>query len=493
MKWQGVLAVVAGATWAVSSLAVTGATSAQAAPTASGAGATASPWGKPIEVPGLGALNKGDSAFITSISCLSAGNCTAAGSYAPQFATAQGFVVSEKNGRWGKAIELPGLASLNKSDQLLNISVSCSSAGNCAAAGSDLGGHDGSHTFIANETNGTWGKAFQVPGLSVLTAGGTAGLNSLSCSPGRNCTAGGFYQVKVAGTKPSGTRSFVVSERNGRWGQAMQVLGLNKLDANGFGVLDTLSCASAGNCSAGGGYTLAGTHDQNGFVVNEKNGKWGQPIAVPGLAALNPSGEAEVDQISCGSGGNCVAGGLTNSPSEQAFVVREKNGTWGKAIVVPGLKALNTGELASVQSISCVSAGNCAVGGTFEGDTGIQGYVISEKNGTWGKAIEIPNLATLNRGADVDLVQVSCASAGNCAAGGYYNLTRSNDTPTQTFVASESKGVWGKATQLPGLKTLNFGSSAINAISCPSSGHCAAGGFYDDHSDNTQGFVVNQK
>jgi hypothetical protein len=491
MKWRGVLAVVSGALWGVSSLAVTGATSAQAAPTASGAGAAASPWGKPIEVPGLGALNKGNSAFITSISCVSAGNCAAAGSYAVQFASAQGFVVSEKNGRWGKAIELPGLASLNKNDQLLNISVSCGTAGNCAAAGSDLGGRDGSHTFIANENNGTWGKAIPVRGLAALAPKGSSGLTSLSCGPGRNCTAGGWYAAGP-GTKSFHTRSFVVSERNGHWGQAMTVPGLDKLDANGFGTLQALSCASAGNCSAGGAYTLGGTHDQNGFVVNEKNGKWGKAIAVPGLSALNSSGEAEVDEISCGSAGNCVAGGTTDSPTEQAFVVREKNGIWGKAIVVPGLKALNTGELASVQSISCVSPGNCAVGGTFEGD-GIQGYVISEKNGTWGKAIEIPNLATLNRGADVDIVEVSCASAGNCAAGGEYNLSGSNDSPTQAFVASENKGVWGKATQLPGLNTLNFGSSAINAISCPASGHCAAGGSYDDRSGSTQGFAVNQK
>jgi hypothetical protein len=491
MRWQRALAVVASTAWAVSSLAVMGAASAQAAPATSGTGAAASPWGKAIEVPGLGALNKGHSAFITSISCVSAGNCTAAGSYAIHFVEAQGFVVSEKNGRWGKAIELPGLASLNTSNQLLNISVSCGTAGNCAVAGSDLGGRDGSHAFIANENNGTWGKAFPVSGLTALAPKGSFGVTSLSCNPGRNCTAGGFYAAGRGDTSFH-TRSFVVSERNGHWGQAMTVPGLDKLDKTGFGTLGTLSCASAGNCSAGGGYTLNGTHDQNGFVVNEKNGKWGKAIAVPGLSALNASGEAEVDQISCASAGNCVAGGTTDSPTEQAFVVREKNGTWGKAIVVPGLKALNTGELAGVQSISCTSPGNCAVGGTFEGD-GIQAYVISEKNGAWGKAIEIPNLATLNRGADVDIVEVSCASAGNCAAGGEYNLTQSNDTPTKAFVATESKGVWGMATQPPGLNTLNFGSSGINAVSCPSSGHCAAGGSYDDHSENTQGFIINQK
>jgi len=38
----------------------------------------------------------------------------------------------------------------------------------------------------------------------------------------------------------------------------------------------------------------------------------------------------------------------------------------------------------------------------------------------WGKAIEVPVPAALNAiGAEVS--SVSCASAGNCAAGGYYH------------------------------------------------------------------------
>jgi hypothetical protein len=61
----------------------------------------------------------------------------------------------------------------------------------------------------------------------------------------------------------------------------------------------------------------------------------------------------------------------------QGFVVSETNGRWGRAIALPGLEALNTGGNAGVLSVSCASPGNCAAGG-FDGDG--QGFVVSEKN-----------------------------------------------------------------------------------------------------------------
>jgi hypothetical protein len=47
---------------------------------------------------------------------------------------------------------------------------------------------------------------------------------------------------------------------------------------------------------------------------------------------------------------------------------------------------------------------------------------------------------------------VSCGSAGNCAAGGYY-FDRSHHL--QVFVASQDHGVWGTAIEVPGLAALN--------------------------------------
>ena len=71
-------------------------------------------WGRVIEVPGPGALNtgKGGGPEVTAVSCASPGNCAAGGYYWHRHSQ-QGFVAVERNGRWGTAIGVPGLAALN--------------------------------------------------------------------------------------------------------------------------------------------------------------------------------------------------------------------------------------------------------------------------------------------------------------------------------------------------------------------------------------------
>jgi hypothetical protein len=101
-------------------------------------------------------------------------------------------------------------------------------------------------------------------------------------------------------------------------------------------------------------------------VVSEKNGTWGKPILIPGTAPLGGA-RITAGSVSCGSAGNCAVTGtyLDSSRHQQAFVVSERNGSWGKAIAVPGLAMLNTGGHAQVYSASCAPAGYCAVGGYY--------------------------------------------------------------------------------------------------------------------------------
>ena len=51
-------------------------------------------------------------------------------------------------------------------------------------------------------------------------------------------------------------------------GKAEEVPGTAALDTGGGAQLDSLSCASAGNCSAGG-YYLDSSHHQQVFVVSQ--------------------------------------------------------------------------------------------------------------------------------------------------------------------------------------------------------------------------------
>jgi len=61
--------------------------------------------------------------------------------------------------------------------------------------------------------------------------------------------------------------------------------------------------------------------------------------------------------------------------------------------------------------VSCASAGNCAAGdfyGSVQGETFYKGFVVSEKNGVWGRAIEVPGLPALNNGGNAGVGSVSC-------------------------------------------------------------------------------------
>lgn len=55
-------------------------------------------------------------------------------------------------------------------------------------------------------------------------------------------------------------------------------------------------------------------------------GTWGTAQEIPGTAALNLAGGAEVSSVWCAAAGNCSAGGYYNNAGQQALVVDETNG-----------------------------------------------------------------------------------------------------------------------------------------------------------------------
>jgi hypothetical protein len=357
--------------------------------------------------------------------------------------------------------------------------VSCASAGNCAAGGYYTDSSGNLQAFVADEADSVWGDATEVPGTATLNTG-NAQVTSVSCPSAGNCTIGGYYTDSSASEQ-----AFVADEVDGSWGDATDLSG-----ATGNAAVYSVSCASAGNCAAGGSYTDSSGNMQ-AFVADEADGFWGDATEVPGIAALNTLGIASVGSLSCPSAGNCTAGGaFTDSSGGQAFVVDEVGSTWGQAVEVPGTAALNTG-FAAVNSVSCSSAGNCSAGGYY--DVSFSGapthlFVVSEVSGAWGDAVEVPGIP-FPSGENAALDSVSCASAGNCVAGGSY-IASSGDSVA--FVVSEVNGLWGEAVPVPGIPALNAIQAGVYSVSCPPTGACVAAGSYEDTSFGDQPFVVSQ-
>jgi hypothetical protein len=154
-------------------------------------------------------------------------------------------------------------------------------------------------------------------------------------------------------------------------------LALNK---NGLAVTRSVSCAAPGDCSAAGIYTDGAGHDQV-FVAGERNGTWRTARPVPGLAALNEGGLAFPEALSCAAVGDCSAGGYYTSRAGhwQAFVADEVHGTWRRAQQVPGTAALNKGGRANLAALSCAPAGSCSAGGSYLDAAGNRQVFITSK------------------------------------------------------------------------------------------------------------------
>jgi hypothetical protein len=465
--------------------AVIGVPDAVAAPPPAGS------WGaaKTVELPPV--LNFGEGATINSVACPTAGNCTAVGHFTDQHEHRAAIADSEVNHTWAAAIQPFGtVESYISADDLLG--VSCSSPGTCSAVGVLTNTSAYTEGVILDQVHGVWTESVYF----VQNFKG-AQLDAVSCplKSANVCAAGGSY-VDGSGH----TQGLLAEESNaspdGDWSGLPAVPGLATLNAGGNANITSVSCPSKGNCAAAGFYTDANGHQQ-AFVITEKKGTWGSAREVAGT--LNKSGgHAQVNSVSCASAGNCVAAGqyfkfVSPVASTQAFDVTEKNGSWSAAQEVPGTAKLNTGGLALVNSVSCAPGGgplNCALGGRYYDNGRDEAFVDLLKNGAWQQASEIAG--SPNHGGYAQVSTVSCPKAGNCAAGGYYLTAPGSSQKYEAFLASLEGFSWKPVEEVPGTNVLNKGMTAqVNSVSCPSTGFCAAGGFFSDgHFGNSLPFRV---
>jgi hypothetical protein len=419
----------------------------------------------------------GTDARVNAVSCAPGGGCAAGGRFFDASLGAGAFVLTETNGQWGTAAAVPGLTGSGLTTARVS-AVSCATGG-CVAGGYYQDTARRYHAFVTSEVNGQWSRE-----VTVFTAAKVRSkvvqVGSLACSGPGTCIAGG------------GQPAFVVSEVHGRWGSP------HEFGASGMTGHARVSCTSAGSCSAAWGR----------YVVSERNGRWGTPVPVPGLGALGT--KPAIASLSCTSAVNCAVGGTFwarqgRGPVE-VFVASERNGHWGTAIAMPGFTALDHGfgELAALR---CISAGNCVAGGSYIAPADFAGgvyepFVASERNGHWGNAIEVPGIppatSTLcepDSSACVagQVFSVACSPGGTCAVGGSYDTTQiSGDV---AFVALYRNGRWSNVTQIPGLAALETSKqSAVNSVSCTPTGKCVAGGSYPstDVGDEA-GFVADEE
>jgi hypothetical protein len=418
----------------------------------------------------------GPAVALRGVACTSPGNCVGVGGYQDRNGESDflAIFVTESAGVWGSAqpLLLPLGHNTTASGQRAYLtSVSCPSAGNCVAVGSytDAGGNN--QAMIASETAGTWGtaRALALPaGAEAMQGLHGAALYSVSCTSIGNCLAVGSYLDKTSARQP-----MLVQENHGLWG-AVQTLTLpanaNTAPGGQYSRLTSVSCTPGsgaarfkgpGNCVAVGTYIddTTSLNDLN-FVASESNDAWtGTELMLPpDAAATQPTILDQLDgpAVSCASAGDCVAvGSYAGAPGPaEPMHAEEANGLWGRAVTVTSAPA-STGATAFLDSVSCTSAGNCTAGGFYEAD-GLLPIVVSEVGGDWGDAAALTPPPDSGSGSNTPIVgldyltSVACTSPTVCvAAGGYASapgqrvMVLSTVSPLAVSTTSLPSGVVG--------------------------------------------------
>jgi hypothetical protein len=150
---------------------------------------------------------------------------------------------------------------------------------------------------------------------------------------------------------------------------------------------------------------------------------------------------------------------------------------------------------ADVSEVTCVSTANCTALGTFTDAAGdIEGMTVTETHGVWARALTMampasaaPNPHTFFYGYG----GLSCASTGNCSAGGQYLVGTSS---YEGFFINEVDGTWQTATEMamPAGAEMAGRNGGVVAVSCRSAGNCSAGAAYLDGSSAYQALVLNE-
>jgi hypothetical protein len=397
------------------------------------------------------------SSTVSAVSCAPSADCAIGGTYDDALGNPQAWVASGHAGTWANATALPGSITTGGGHSAIN-GVSCATGNYCVAVGETSTDQLSDRATVAVDLFGTWQQAMLVPGLDSSSSQAL----SVSCPSVGNCTVVGWYRDASNAQQP-----FVEDEVNGTWGFFQPVANLPRINTGLLAELNSVSCRSAGNCTAAGEYTANGT--PQAFLVAEVSGTWhpGGPV----LFALPPStGRA----VSCPASGECALTGTSADVSghTQVYVLGTTTGDLAEFQFPPGTVALNVGGTALDNSVSCASDENCVLVGHYTDATGRWQPFIAEETGTWQNAIVVPGIATLDAGHFSDLQAVSCPSPGNCAASGFYTDASGNE---QVFTTDEVNGTWGSAARPPGQSNQGIFFPQSH-VSCWSAGNCVSGG-----------------
>jgi hypothetical protein len=236
-----------------------------------------------------------------------------------------------------------------------------------------------------------------------------------------------------------------------------------------FGV----NCASASQCFAVG-YTFDGAQDV--ALIEKWNGtSWA--IVQPG----GPSGE--LMDVTCVSANECWSAGYSSGMNRGTLIERWSGNSWS-VVPSPNMSGFDQSVL---RGVTCASPGDCwAVGFFFNYSGGSTSTLTEHWNGAAWAIVSSPNGLPAAGGNVWEnyLTGATCSSSSDCWAVGY--------ALTGTFAYQTLIQHWdGTSWQIVPSPTTNLARSHyLHKVTCSSASDCWAVGYYDGGSGFLQNLIL---
>ena len=345
-------------------------------------------------------------ADMAAVSCASPGNCSAVGRYTDADGDTQGLLLTQSSGTWATGVKLSLPGNADDDPEAALPSVSCAAAGECTAVGQ----YNGGLGVRVTQTSGTWGAGVEVV---PPTAGTEVLIASVSCPSVGGCSAIGRYQE--APTFP--LVPLLLTQSSGTW--AAPVKGtIPDAQLNPSAAMSSVSCASAGNCSAVGTY-LHRSNAPQGVVFTQTAGTWapGAPTTPPADAAVEPI--QSLAAISCPAAGSCSAVGNYVFRSQ---ALTQMAGVLAPAIALQEPANVFTPPVSVPASVSCPAIGECSAVGSYQDSAG-QGQAMVVDATRVAATLSLTAPAAGTAGSAVPASSVAAVLAGGAAPSGTVTFT----------------------------------------------------------------------
>jgi hypothetical protein len=318
-------------------------------------------------------------------------------------------------------------------------------------------------------------------GLLVTTAGV---LRAVVCTSPANCWTVGFDEV-------NGALLNQARHWNGKHWSLAAIPSPGGTRTGALSELYGVRCMSARSCWAVGYYLKQSTG-----VLTEAlhwNGTRWSLTVTPDPGGKKMSDFNSLSDVACSSAADCWATGLYDRGTGPAGVtlnlVLHWNGKHWSQAPVPNPGGEKADDLNMLQSIRCVSARSCWAAGTDGPDVSdvvLRNQVLHWNGTKWSK-VSVPNPEGTATGDENKLQALTCSSATDCLAVGYYT-TDAPGSPELNEVLHWNGTRWSQQkTPNPGGKGTND-SNGLTAITCSAPKDCWAVGALG----NAQGTILNE-